>query len=69
MFSQKINREGIAKGVANTPPSIYMNVDVAVQSITYQLDEPWLGRHQRGEFKQQDLEYAARQYNNVSARR
>ena len=65
VFSQKINREGIAKGGANALLGIYMTIDFAVQSITYQLDEPWLGRHQRGEIKQQNLEYAARHYNSV----
>ena len=65
MFSQKINREAIAKGGANTPLGIYLGVDFAVDSITYQLDEPWFSRHQRGDIKQKDLEYAARHYNNV----
>jgi ubiquinone/menaquinone biosynthesis C-methylase UbiE len=67
MFSQKINREYMAKSAANTPLGIYCNVDFAFDSVTYQLDEPWNGRLKRGEISSQELDQVSRQYNNVIA--
>jgi hypothetical protein len=49
LFSQAQNRDWLAQGAANTPLGIYLGVDFATQSITVSLDEPWRGRHNRGE--------------------
>jgi methyltransferase family protein len=67
MFSQKQNREWMAKGAANTPLGIYHGVDFAFASVKDMLDEYWHSRVQRREIKPDELNFAARHYNNVVA--
>jgi hypothetical protein len=65
MFSQQQNREWMAKGAANTPLGVYHGVDFAFVSVKDTLDEYWHGRVQRREIKPDELDFAARHYNNV----
>ena len=67
LFSQQKNREWQAKGVANTPLGLYLDIDFAVQSVNFVPDEPWAGRLKRGEIGAPDLAQAMRQLNNVIA--
>ena len=62
MFSQASNRKLMALGAANTPLGVYMNVDFAIQNVTYDLDDVWLGKAQRGEVTPADLQYAKATY-------
>lgn len=65
MFSQQQNREWMAKGAANTPLGVYHGVDFTIASVKDALDEYWHGRAQRREIKPDELNFAARHYNNV----
>jgi predicted SAM-dependent methyltransferase len=65
LFSQKINQKWISGGASNTPLGIYLGIDFDVVGTKYALEEPWLGRAQRGQISQAELEQAARQFNNV----
>lgn len=65
MFSQASNRKLMALGAANTPLGVYMNVDFAITNVTYDLDDVWLGKAQRGEVTPADLQYAKATYSNV----
>jgi predicted SAM-dependent methyltransferase len=65
MFSQASNRKLMALGAANTPLGVYMNVDFALQNVTYDLDDVWLGKAQRGEVTPAELQYAKATYSNV----
>lgn len=65
LFSQERNRETIAAGHSDTPLGIYLNVDFAITKLELQLDEPWLGRYNRGELPADELEHVVRSYNNV----
>lgn len=65
MFSQKKNREWIAKGLGNTPLGLYTGIDFELVSVDMLPDEPWRGRLQRGEMQPGELQQAMRLYNNV----
>ncbi|HLH92384.1 MAG TPA: hypothetical protein VKX28_28475 [Xanthobacteraceae bacterium] len=65
LFSQKINRKLISSAAANTRLGVYLGIDFDVVSSEHTLDEPWLGRRQRGQICQAELEQAARHFNNV----
>ena len=65
MFSQAANRRLIARGGANTPLGIYLGVDLAVESAEFDLDDRWLGRLQRGEITETDVQHAQKTYFNV----
>jgi SAM-dependent methyltransferase len=65
MFSQAANRRLIARGGANTPLGIYLGVDLAVESAEFDLDDRWLGRLQRGEITEADVQHAQKTYFNV----
>jgi len=65
MFSQAVNREWIAKQGANTPLALYLGVDFEIETIDMTLAEPWIGRLERSEITEAELEYAARTFNNV----
>ncbi len=45
LFSQSINRELIARGVANTPLALYLDVDFSIDSVSTVLDEQWRIRY------------------------
>jgi Methyltransferase domain len=65
MFSQAANRRLIARGGANTPLGIYLGIDLAVESAEFDLDDRWLGRLQRGEITETDVQHAQKTYFNV----
>jgi len=65
MFSRKLNKQWIESRVANTPLALYLDVDFEIVEFKDMLDQPWLGRLQRGEISHADLEQAVRQFNNV----
>src|SRR5271154_988333 len=64
-FSQKLNRQRMSAGAANTPLGVYLGIDFDIVSSTHTLDKMWLDRAQRGQISQADLEQAVRQLNNV----
>jgi len=66
LFSQRKNREWIAKGAANTPLGLYLSVDFSIESVSIVLDEPWLSQYRRKEITEADLRYATNHYNNVA---
>lgn len=65
MFSQAVNRDWIARGGANTPLGIYLGVDFEIDTIDMTPEEPWIGRLERGEITDAEMDYALRTYNNV----
>jgi hypothetical protein len=65
LLSQAANREWMAKGTANTPLGLYIGVDFVVESIGYQLAEPWKELHDTKKITPADLQHAIRTYNNV----
>ncbi|MCX7314424.1 MAG: methyltransferase domain-containing protein [Alphaproteobacteria bacterium] len=65
MFSQAANRRLIARGGANTPLGIYLDVDLVVQSAEFDLDDRWLDRLKRGEITEADVQHAQATYYNV----
>ena len=65
LFSQAANREAEAANGANTPLGTYYNVDFAIESVKDMLDPYWHGRAQRKEITPQELDFAAKHYNNV----
>ena len=65
LFSQAANHEWAAKGAPNTPLGLYLGVDFAIQSIAYDLAEPWRELFELKKISQADLQHAIRSYNNV----
>jgi hypothetical protein len=65
IFSQAVNRESVARGLANTPLGIYLGVDFALEATNIVLDDHWRGMVERKEISTEDLTHAARHYNNV----
>ena len=65
MFSQVVNQEAIDNGWANTPLGIQTGVDLDLVNITIMLDKHWEERRRKGEFRDDEIEGLARQYNNV----
>jgi hypothetical protein len=65
LFSQAANREWLAKGTANTPLGLYLGVDLKIESINYDLSEPWRELHELKKITKADLQHAIRSYNNV----
>lgn len=65
LFSQRLNRQWLQTGLANTPLGIYAGVDFELVSFRQTLDEPWRGRFERGEISEAALNDAVRNYNNV----
>jgi hypothetical protein len=44
-----------------------LGIDFNILTLNIALDEPWLGKMQRGEISQADLQHAVRSYNNVAS--
>jgi hypothetical protein len=65
LFSQAANREWQAKGHANTPLGLYLGVDFKIETINYDLAEPWKELLDLKKISQADLQHAMRSYNNV----
>ena len=67
LFSQRRNREWLAKGLGNSPLGLQTGIDFELDSVRMTPDEPWRGRFERGEIGSRELAEAARSYNNVIA--
>lgn len=67
MFSQKLNRDWVAKNLGNSPLGLYLEVDFEMVSVRYNADEPWRSQLQSGRLSQDGLMEAERLYNNVIA--
>lgn len=65
LLSQAANREWLAMGAANTPLGLYIDVDFALESATFELAEPWKEIHDLKKVSAVDLQHAIRSYNNV----
>jgi hypothetical protein len=65
LFSQAANREWAAKGHANTPLGLYLGVDLATESINYDLSPPWRELFEQKKIDNAALQHAIRSYNNV----
>jgi len=65
LLSQAANREWLACGAANTPLGLYIGVDLAVESATYVLAEPWNSLYEQKKLSPEELQQAIRLYNNV----
>jgi SAM-dependent methyltransferase len=65
LFSQRLNREWAEQGAANTPLGLYLGVDFEVESVRFDVDEPWYGQALRGEITEHELAAAAARYYNV----
>ena len=65
MLSKVKNREWQQGGLANTPLGLIWDVDFEIEDVKLSPDEPWRGRLMRGEISANDLQQAARQFNNV----
>jgi hypothetical protein len=65
LFSKSKNLEWQARGAANTPFGLYLNVDFEVVGVTYLLDDPWRTMHQNGEMDDATLNRAIVTQNNI----
>lgn len=65
LFSKAKNREWAAKGMANSPLALYLDVDFELVSVNMILDEPWLSRFTRKQLSREELTQAMRMHNNV----
>ncbi|MBI4185415.1 MAG: hypothetical protein HY521_15595 [Proteobacteria bacterium] len=66
MFSKAKNREWQAKGAANTPLALYLDVDFALERTTLTLDPAWEARLARREVSEAEVHEALRTQNNVA---
>jgi hypothetical protein len=67
LFSQSFQRQYEARGYPGTPLGIELGIDFSLQGVNIALDEPWLGRLQRGEISESDMRLAVRSNNNVAS--
>ncbi len=65
LFSQKNNREWAEVRASNSPLGLYLNVDFEVKHTSYAMEEPWFSQHNEGEFSNEELGQAIKQFNNV----
>jgi len=65
LFSQAKNREWLAKGMSNTPLALYLELDFAVETESYLLEEPWGKLFEQKKLPLADLGQAIRLYGNV----
>jgi predicted SAM-dependent methyltransferase len=65
MFSQKLNRDWMSQGFANTPLGVYVGVDFDLESASLMLDDYWRRKLERKQITQAELELALRNSNNV----
>jgi len=65
LFSQAFQRQYEARGYPGSPLGAALGIDFALQGVNMALDEPWLGRFQRGELSEADMRQAVRSHNNV----
>lgn len=64
-LSQRLNRQWIAQGAANTPLGLMLGIDFEVAQPQYLLDEPWRSQAMSGELDDAAVRDAIRRYNNV----
>lgn len=67
LFNQAKNREWAAKNISNSPLGLYLSVDFRIERADMVPSEPWRTRLQKREINLNDLQAAARQFNNVLA--
>jgi hypothetical protein len=65
LFSQKKNREWAAKGLANTPLGLYLEVDFEIARATMRPSAVWRERLRKGQIREAEFVEAAQLYNNV----
>jgi len=65
LFDQKMNRENIERGAANTPLGIYCGVDFVLEKAQPIFDEPWASRIKNNVVTSFDLDFASKHYSNV----
>lgn len=65
LLSQAKNREWLATGASNTPLALYLDVDFAVDTEAYVLENPWDTLFEQKKLPPADLQHAVRLYNNV----
>jgi hypothetical protein len=65
LLSQAANREWLAMGASNTPLGLYIEVDFALETATYDLAEPWKQTFELKKVSQTDPQRAIRSYSNV----
>jgi SAM-dependent methyltransferase len=65
LFSKRNCRMFAERGWPNTPLADYLDIDFDLESTTYALQEPWLGRYQRKEITAADVDEAMAMYWNV----
>lgn len=67
LFDRRLNRKWIEANSANTPLAIQIEVDFAIEGITYTLDEPYSSNFRNGQLTQPELETALREKNNIAS--
>lgn len=65
LFSRQANLEWKAKGAANSPLALYLNVDFEIDRVEYMLEEPYASLMRAGEIGDDELNVAVRERNNV----
>ncbi len=66
LFSKAMNREWQEKGVPNTPPGLYLDVDFEIEKVDYVLDEWWQAQIEQGKLIEAEPNHALRTHNNVA---
>ncbi len=65
LLSQAKNHEWLAIGASNTPLALYLEVDFAVETESYVLEDPWNKLFEQKKLPPADLQHAVRLYSNV----
>lgn len=65
LFNRQANLEWKAKGAANSPLALYLNVDFVIDHAEFILEEPYATLHREGKIKDDELETIARERNNI----
>jgi hypothetical protein len=65
LFDRELNEQWKAQGAAATPLALYTGVDFATTQVRMFLEEPYAGRHARGELPDAELHQLIRERNNV----
>jgi hypothetical protein len=65
LFSKEACAMFAARGWANSPLALYIDVDFVIESLTFSLMEPWATRFKSNAISQADLDRAVASQNNV----
>jgi predicted SAM-dependent methyltransferase len=65
LFSKASNAEWAARGFANSPLGLYLDVDFQVENVNYALDEAWFTQLTKNQITQSEISQAMSRYNNV----